>query len=285
MFPQSFQNSDGLPLHCWETLPSVSHRGRIILVHGFGEHSRSLPCRFLTGGLLARGLAVCAFDLRGHGLSPGPRMFAPTWETLRGDVSLFADLVRASDPAAPLFLIGNSLGGLLALDHALHHPGGLRGVAALAPALDATGVPWPVRLAVPVLSRLAPRLSIDPGLDLASISRDAEAVASYLADPLFQRRTTPRLGAEVLRAMRATRALAPRLRVPLLILHGEADRVVPPAGSAAFLAEAGSSDKTRLIYPGAGHNLPLETCRSQVLEDLGRWIEQRAVSADLPTPV
>lgn len=80
--------------------------------------------------------------------------------------------------------------------------------------------------------------------------------------------------------MRATRSQAPRLRVPLLLLHGEADRVVPPAGSAAFLAEAGSPDKTRLTYPGAGHNLPLETCREQVFADLIRWLESRVTSAN-----
>ncbi len=278
--PDSFASDDGLALRCWTAVPAGVPRGRVVLVHGFGEHARSLPCRLLTEALLQRSFVTCGFDLRGHGLSPGPRMDTPSWEHLRADVKAFLDLVQADGPRLPTFLLGNSLGGLLALDAAIHGPTSLAGVVALAPAVDESGVPGTVRLVVPLLARIAPRLPIDPGLDLASLSRDRELAESYLADPLFQRRTTPRLGAAVLGAMRTTRRRAGHLAVPLLMLHGEADRVVPAAGSAAFFAAAGSRDRTRIAYPGAGHNLPIETCRARVFADIAEWLEARAQPAE-----
>lgn len=109
-----------------------------------------------------------------------------------------------------------------------HYPDGPDGIVVIAPAVVASGVPPLVKLLVPVLSRLAPRASINPGLDLTHISRDAAAVREYTRDPLFQTRTTPRLAAEILSTMNETREMADRLTRPLLIGHGADDTIVPP---------------------------------------------------------
>lgn len=275
MFPTSFNTPDGLRLSCYGPQPLTgSPRARVILVHGLGDHSRSLPYRYLAEALSGRRCAVFGFDLRGHGQSEGVRMFANAWQDLRRDLHVFVELVQR-ESGGPLFLVGLSLGGLLALNYAQHHLDGLAGVIAAAPAVDASGVPAAIRLAMPVLGRILLRASIDPGLDLAHISRDAAAAQEYTADPCFQTRTTPRLAAETLKAMAETRSLASRLTLPVLILHGEADTIVPPAGSAAFFAPLPGPDKARLTYPGAYHNLFIELNREQVFADIVSWIERR----------
>lgn len=273
MFPTSFHTSDGLSLTCYGELPATgTPQGQVILLHGLGDHSRSLPYRNLAEFLGGRGWAVYGYDWRGHGRSDGLRMFTPSWQQLRDDLHRFVGLVREQTPNGPLFLVGLSLGGLLALNYAQHHPEGLDGVVVAAPAVDASGVPLPVKLVVPLLSRLLPKASLNPGLDLAHIARDANAVREYTGDPLFQTSTTPRLAAEVLTAMAETRAQAPLWRLPLLILHGEADTIVLPQGSARFFEQITASDKERRSYPDAYHNLFIDSNRGQVFADIADWL-------------
>lgn len=276
MFPTSFTSTDGLRLQCYRVRPSTnSHRARVILIHGLGDHGRSLPYRNLADYLCTHQFAVYGFDWRGHGQSEGPRMFTPTWQNLREDLHTFVSLVQSEAPGESLFLIGLSLGSLLALNYAQYHPDGLSGVVAAAPAVDASGVPPLIKWVIPVLSRLLPGASINPGLDLAHISRDATAVQEYTSDPEFQTHTTPRLAAEVLKAMSETNMQASRFGLPLLILHGEADTIVRPAGSAHFLAQVTVTDKERLTYTGAYHNLFIELNRAQVFADIVHWLERQ----------
>ncbi len=276
MFPDSFTTLDGLQLRCYADQPTNGlPYGRVILVHGLGDHARSLPYRNLSAYLVARSFAVYAFDLRGHGHSAGKRMAVRTFQELPEDVGTFIELVQRLTPDLPLFLLGMSLGGLIALNYSQQRPAGLNGVVAIAPAVTEAGVALIVRRLIPLLARLVPHFAFDPGLDLGHISRDTAAAQAYTSDPLFQRRTTPKLAAELLLAMAETRRLASQLHLPLLILHGTADTIVPPQGSELFWQQVASSDKARLTYAGAYHNLPLEPNREQVFADIIRWFEQR----------
>ncbi len=276
MFPNRFKSSDGLSLSCYGVQPPGFNRGRVVVVHGLGDHGRSLPYRNLSEALCAQGFATYGFDLRGHGQSEGPRMYAEAWADLRDDLRRFVDLVRQEDPNPPLFLVGLSLGGLLVLNYAQYHPQGLSGVVGVAPALDASGVPPLIKAMMPLLSRLLPRVRVNPGLNLSGITRDPATARQYTTDPHFQTHTTPRLAAEVLRAMEETRARASSLSLPLLILHGEADTLVRPEGSAAFFAQVRASDKQRQTYPDAYHNLFLEPNHAQVFADIGAWLKRHS---------
>ena len=94
------------------------------------------------------------------------------WEEYREDLRRFVATVRSEEGDLPLFLLGNSLGGLIVLDYALHHPEGLRGVIAVSPPLGRLGVPAPLLALGRVLSRVWPRFSIRTGLDLSGLARD-----------------------------------------------------------------------------------------------------------------
>jgi alpha-beta hydrolase superfamily lysophospholipase len=202
---------------------------------------------------------------------------------LRHDLKTFVELVRGIMPNRPLFLLGMSLGGLIVLNYCQHFPDNLDGVVAIAPAVTETGVPVIVRRLIPFLAWLAPHLSFNPGLDLSHISRDRAAAQAYTRDSLFQTRTTPQLAAQVLLAMAETRQLASQLRLPLLILHGTDDTIVPPRGSELFWQQVASPDKQRVTYAGAYHNLLLEQNQEQVFDDIVRWFEQH-LSSDLIVP-
>lgn len=274
-FPEKFQTADGLTLHTFTAQPTPGPtRASVIVLHGLGDYGRALPYRYLAEALAARGMAVYGFDQRGHGQSEGERLYVNVWRELLADVGAFVALVQKASPSRPLFLIGLSLGGLLALNYAQRHPAGLQGVVAVAPAVDSSGVSAFMRAAIPLIAHVAPRFSLNLGLNLASISRDAAAAQAYAQDPLLSLgKSTPRLAAEVLQAIAETQANAPALRLPLLILHGAEDKIVPPTGSAAFFQKVTAPAKVRQVYAGAYHNLFLETNRMQVFADIVRWLE------------
>jgi len=246
-------------------------RGSVVVVHGLGEHCDAYP-RVLDR-LLPAGFVVYAFDLRGHGRSPGQRGHIATWDDYRQDLRAFVSFVQRRDPDPPLFLLGHSLGGIIALDYAIRYPEGLRGVVLISPAIGKVGISAARRALARVLSRAWPTFSTATGLDTTAISREPEVVAAYQRDPLVHNRATARLGAEVIAAVKELQAHAAKLQVPLLIQHGDADRIAQIDGSRDFVRSAGVVDRELRIYSGGYHQLHNDLCAEEVTADLLRWLE------------
>ena len=276
MFPSTFGIADGLRLHCHLTGPmrgtaSVS----VILVHTLGDHSQSLPYRELTRQLSNQGMAVYAYDLRGHGRSPGARVFIERWSDYRDDLQAFIEEVERTAPQTPIHLLGLGLGGLIVLDYAQNRPAGLRGVVAIAPWLEDAGMAGWRRWLLGRLAPFLPRLQLDAGLDYTGIARDQVAVRRYTSDPTYQRKTTPRLTLEISKAIAQTQRMAAHSRLSMLLLQGSEDPIAPATGSALFHANVGSWDKELRLYEGATHNLLIENDRAHVIEDIANWIARR----------
>ncbi len=255
----------------WE--PDSEPRAIVALVHGMGEHCgryQALAERFTEAGL-----AVHGFDLPGHGRTPGPRGHVNSWEDMLGSVGAFLEKVLGEAPERPLFLYGHSLGGLIAIDYAIRRPEGLRGLIASAPALDLSGFSTTRIALAKILSRLLPRLALSTGLDVEGLSRDPEVVRAYQEDPLVHDKATTRFGASVIEAVGRVWETAGKLDVPLLILHGQDDRLVPADSSARFIRIAGSSDKQRIEYPQGYHEPHNDLQREEVYRDVLSWIEAR----------
>jgi len=269
-----FSGCDGTPLFYQAWLPRLS-RPRAVLVnlHGLGDHSGLYPR--LADHFPSREIGLYAYDMRGNGRSPGQRAYVRSWDDYRGDLQAFLELVRNWEPELPLFLLGNSLGGLVVLEYALLRPQGLAGVIAAAPPLGRLGVP-PVLMALGrAMSRIIPRFSLQVGMDLAGLARDPSVVESVLSDPFFHRRGTARLSTEVTAAISRVQEGAARFSVPLLILHGSADRMVPPDGSREFFSKLRFPDRELREYPEAYHGLFADIGYQQVLADLEHWIDVR----------
>jgi alpha-beta hydrolase superfamily lysophospholipase len=264
--------SRGLILFRRAWRPATSPRAVLLNLHGLGDHSGFYGA--LSDRMIASGFAVHALDLRGNGRSPGKRGHVDAWSDYREDLRCFVQVIQREEPARPLFLLGNSLGGLIAIEYALHYPEGLRGIIAAAPPLGQLSVP-PVLLALGrVMSRIWPAFSLETGMDLSGLARDPGVVAELLADPLFHRLGSARLATEVQAAIARVQSRAAELPLPLLVLHGSKDRMVPPDGSRAFVARAARPDVRLIEYPEGYHVLFADWDREQVLADLVHWIEQ-----------
>jgi alpha-beta hydrolase superfamily lysophospholipase len=191
-----------------------------------------------------------------------------------------ADLVDATRKrmadGEPLVLLGHSLGGLVAARFVSLH---LRPVDALvlsSPALD-TGLSGFQKLLLATLPRLAPNLRVGNGLDVQALSHDPAVVAAYQADPLCHDRISARLGRFIADAGPATLARAAHWSVPTLLLWAGADRLVRPAGSAAFAAAAPAALVQSQCVDGAFHEIFNETPEwaAPVFAQMQRWLVQR----------
>jgi len=269
----SFAVPDGLALFYQGWVPA-NRRPRAVLVnlHGLGDHSGLYPT--LAEHFPPRGIALYAYDMRGNGRSPGQRAFVRSWQEYLDDLHAFLRRVREWEPELPVFVLGNSLGGLVVLEYAMDHPGELSGVVAAAPPLGTLGVPRPLMALGRVMSRVWPRFSLQVGMDLSGLARDPKVVETVVADPLFHRLGTARLSTEVTAAITRVQGRAADLAVPLLLLHGSADRMVPPDGTRAFFSRLAFPDREFREYAGAYHGLFADVDREEVLADLEHWIER-----------
>lgn len=268
-----FAGSGGIDLYRQSWRPAGTARAVVVNLHGLGDHSGLYPT--VVDHMVARDLVVQTFDLRGNGRSAGQRGYVERWDQYLDDLARFLALVEHDDPGRPRFLVGNSLGGLIGLEYALRSPRGLRGVVTVSAPLGELGVPPLLLTLGRVMSRVWPRFSLETGMDLSGLARDPTVAEQILADPLFHRRGTARLSTEVTGSIARVQAGADSLKVPLLVLHGSDDRMVPPAGSRLFATRAGSPDKRLIEYPGGYHALFADFGREQVLADVAEWIEAR----------
>jgi alpha-beta hydrolase superfamily lysophospholipase len=247
--------------------PAATRRAAILLVHGISEHSGRYEH---VGQFLAdRGFDVVAIDLRGFGRSGGRRAYVESFEEYLDDVEDQLRELRARP--LPVALLGHSMGGLIALSYALSTRPAPDLLALSAPALGAN-IPAPLRVAAPVLARLAPRLRVPSPITGDMLSTDPSVGEAYDRDPLVVRATTPALGAALIRQIQWANAHLDRLTLPTLVLHGADDQLVP-ARSTRDLAER--SAVTRLTYPALRHELFNEPSHDVILGDLVEWIDAR----------
>lgn len=271
----AFLAADGTMLFERRWLPAGTFRGEILIVHGFLEHGGRYART--AEALAGRGFAVTATDLRGHGRSGGPRCWVRSFDDYLVDLDVVFVRVRNRTGGKPLFLFGHSLGGLIAILWCQERQPVLSGLLLSGPALEVPRqlFPW-MRRAAKVGSVLFPRLRL-VRMGCRNISRDEAVVRQFRADPLvFHGRFPVRTGAEILRAGEVARRRLGEVRVPLLILHGTADRAAAVEGSRALYEQAESKDKQLRLYDGLYHEVLNEPEREQVLGDMAEWIEERA---------
>lgn len=270
----TFTGVGGVPIFYQCAAPAAEPRGVVLIAHGYAEHLGRY--RDFVAHLTGRGFAVAAVDHRGHGRSGGPRGHCGTFGDFVADLRTLADRAEGWWAGVPRLLFGHSMGGLIAFLYLLRHPETVRAGALSAPAFRVPdAAPRALQVIARMLGRIAPRVGLRSNLDERLLSRDPAVGAAYVADPLVHRRASAGFYCAVLAAQATARAEAARLTVPLLILQGDADRIVDPAGAGEMAARLTCPHElvTLLGYYHELLNEPEEE-RARVLALLDRWFDR-----------
>lgn len=256
-------------------LPEGKTRALLVLVHGLAEHSGryAVAAERLTG----RGYALHTADLRGHGRSDGARCFVRSFDEYLGDLDVLIGRAAGPNGEKPWFLWGHSMGGLIATSWAITRQPPCCGLVLSGPLLRVPDTFYPCLrcLAAPV-SRILPRWRA-VRVNFADISRDPQRVSQFQADPwVFHGRLPVRTSAEILRMTRFASERRAAVRLPLLVMHGTADRLCDPAASRDLCTHAAASDKTLRLYEGLYHDVLREPESEEVLADLIAWLDRRS---------
>lgn len=268
------KTADGFRLFTQQWLPETPARAHLVIVHGYAEYSGRYEhvAEFFT----SEGIAVHAFDLRGHGHSEGKKGYVDRFELFLKDLTSILDRVKMAAGQKPVFLFGHSMGGAIVTLYAIsRQPKNLAGVLLSAPALKVSEEISPLLQRVSgVLGEWLPKVKTIK-LDSKAISRDPEVVAAYEADPLiFHEGTYARTGAELIRAGKRIQANMEKFKLPVFIMHGTDDRLTDYNGSKELNRRAGTDDKSLELYNGLYHELLNEPEQKQVMGDMLEWMEQ-----------
>ncbi len=243
--------------------PSGDPAADIILVHGIAEHSGRYE---RVGEILAGlGFRVTGFDLAGHGMTGGRRAHIDDWDEYLDQIE--SHVIEASHPRV---LLGHSMGGNLVLGYAASHRAPVDLVVASAPALTG-GAAWQ-RAIAPFVARILPKLPAPQKIKGSQLSRDPLVGEKYFADPLVVTSATTRLGAELFSAMDRVADSASDITVPVLVLHGEDDTIVPAQSTEPLGSLAGFERRT---YPGLRHEIFNEPEGPDIVAEVADWIRAR----------
>jgi alpha-beta hydrolase superfamily lysophospholipase len=268
----TWQAVDGTRLYGQSWQPEGELTGVICLVHGLGDHSGRYA--HVAAALGQAGFTTLTFDHRGHGRSQGQRGHAATYNLLMDDVERLLEEAAERFPALPRFLYGHSMGGNLALNYALRRQPPLNGVIATSPWLRTAFAPpaWRVRLGQ-TMNKIFPALSQPAGLDVASISRDIAEVQAYQNDPLNHDKITVRMYFECYEAGLWALEHAAEFPLPLLLMHGSADRLTSAAASREFAAKI-KRGCTFKQWDGLYHEIHNELDRQEVFAFMNGWLSE-----------
>jgi alpha-beta hydrolase superfamily lysophospholipase len=263
---------DGVGLHYlhWRSERSPP-TAVVVFLHGIASHAGWFA--ETAAELNRQGVEVYGLDRRGSGRSGGPRGHLDRYERALDDVEQLVRLVASEHPDTPVFLAASSWAAKLAVVYAAQRAAPLSGLLLLGPVLlpRVNLSPWRRVLVVAGhLVRPTARLPIPLTPELYT------ANPPYLdfirADPLRLLEATTRFFWETGRLDRRRRRATARLRLPVLLLQGDDDKMVDVPATRRWFERLGAEGNTYRAYPGAGHTLDFEPDRSAYLGDMLAWL-------------
>ncbi|MBE9463269.1 alpha/beta hydrolase [Dyadobacter subterraneus] len=247
-------------------------KGIVIVVHGLNSHSGYY--HNFAAQLVENDYEVYAIDLGGRGESEGERYYISDYNEVIDDIDRLVNIVTCEHPTLPLFLLGHSAGGVFASVYAALHQAKLKGLICESFAFDLP-VPAFALAFIRFLSHIIPHARLVK-LKNEDFSRDQSVVDKMNNDPLLANEKQPtRTMQQLLLAGEFLKNKMSEIRLPLLILHGTADKATNPVGSQYFLDHASSNDKQLKLYEGHYHDLLNDKYNGIIVKDILRWLQDR----------
>lgn len=274
----------------WQAEPSPQLRfeplgepkATIIALHGFNDFAYT----FLPFGRAASeaGIRVIAIDLPGFGADPERGRWAGRTRMVEAARQSLLEARRLT-PDRPVFLMGESMGGAVAILTAATAPDALDGLILSAPAVWGGDTLNPLfRFTLWLTASVAPDLELSGRGVRVSPSDNIPMLRALGSHPRYLRTTTAENLLGLVRTIDDALIVAPKLTLPRLVLIGDNDAVIPRQSFEAFLADQQTAFCDLLIYPDGYHILTRDLQRDVVIEDIIAWLDDTRPPSGLLEP-
>ena len=261
--------SDGINLFVRDYSVKDSNKA-ILLIHGLGEHSGRYSN--IIQDFNDKNISVFTVDIRGHGKSEGKRGHSPFYEQLISDIQYFIRHVTNKNSNKQYFLYGHSMGGNLVINYSLQNDEKINGIIATSPCIKPAIKPPKIKLLMAKLfQKLIPSLTLNNGLDINGISRNLQVVEDYLNDPLNHDQISVQLGLDIISSGIYALENSRNISVPMLVFHGEKDRLTSYNSSKELVDNSGSNVKF-IGFEDAYHEIHNEPEKEELLKNIFDWI-------------
>lgn len=260
-----------LTLSMWE--PNGAPDVVILALHGYGEYGE-LGFKAAAPDWTARGAVVYAYDQRGFGRNPSRGQW-PGADALLADVRAVMTAVRARHPELPMVLMGHSMGGGVALAYLGERlePQPDAGVLIAPAVLGGEQLGFTSRMLAWLATAIDPDQRLQSSLSSSDITDNPDEARALDADPWYLKQGAPREYLGVIRLMDRAVAEAAQVTVPVLVLSGVQDRVIPHDAIVAAYRSM-PQPKTLKVYESGWHLLLRDLVGPTVRGDIIDWIDE-----------
>lgn len=252
-------------------------KANIVINHGFAEHLKRYD--HITKRLKTAGYNVLRYDLRGHGQSKGPKGHIKSYSNFLEDANAMVDIINNKYPNLDTYMLGHSMGGLITTLYGINYPskvkgqilsGAANGIIPNASSIKAKGLAF--------MAKVFPKMQLKNPVnkDLCSVE---EVVEKYLNDPLVLKSASLNFYNEFLnQATKESLDKQSTYKLPVLILHGKKDTIVPSKISENFYNNIISKDKKLIIYPELYHEILNEINKDEIIDEIVNWLNTRIIN-------
>ncbi|MFX0123462.1 MAG: alpha/beta hydrolase [Candidatus Hodarchaeota archaeon] len=269
-----FEGANGLKIYYQAWLPD-DPKAVVQIVHGGFEHSGRY--QNVVNELLPYNYAVYADDHRGNGKSEGTRNYVDSFDQFIEDEKRLYNIIKDRHPDLPVFMLGHSMGSLIATYFTKKYEELLAGLILSGTTTGSAAFPKFLKIMVKVMSKITPKLTINPKLDPNVLSHDPEIVKAYQEDPhVHAEKITIRLAGEIVKYVDGLVDVYKKFTLPLLVQCGSEDSVMKVKDKEELKNAFKMEDKKIIIYDDLYHEVynELENDRIIVLKDLSDWLEK-----------
>ncbi|HKJ46805.1 MAG TPA: lysophospholipase [Balneolales bacterium] len=269
----TFINQRGKKIFTQEWIPESDIKAAVLLIHGYAGHSGRF--KEFANKLVKQKYAVFALDLQGFGRSDGTAADIEDFDDYVKDTTIYLENLQKEFSDLPLFLMGHSMGGNIALITAAQNDHQLNGLILSAPALKAmSNLPKVIQDMANYISAFAATIPV-LRMDIEVISRDTKVIEEFKKDPLsYNGRIRARMANQLAKGSEKAREAALKITYPVWIGHGTDDKLIDPKGTHEFNEIVPSEEITCHLYEGLYHDILHEPEKEKVTNDIISWLDE-----------
>jgi alpha-beta hydrolase superfamily lysophospholipase len=258
----------------YQDWPVSNAKAAVLMVHGMGAHSRRYA--YLSERLNTESISGYAIELQGFGeLSGGKPGHVESMKKYHDGITLLKELIKAENPGKPVFILGESMGGLIATTQVLNYDPDYRGLVAIVPAYkDVLKISPLDRLKIFFTSIVNNEKGINMPFTSEELTSDPEILAKIKADPREHRVASANLLRENLLEQLNIMFNIGKMKTPVLMLLSGRDMLVDTNFSLSLFKKI-KADKEYKLYKDSLHALTIENNREEVFKDIIVWINKK----------